>query len=73
MIAHRTNIDPEHAMLAEVARVWAATESIDRKLGEELIAAGRQVVAAWREPPSVRAHKRLQKAIGKLERLVGRP
>lgn len=73
MLAHRDNIDPEHAMLAEAARTWTATESIDRKLGEELIATARQVVGAWRAPPSARAHKRLHKAIDKLELLVGRP
>lgn len=49
MLARRANDPIEHAMLAEAATTWAATESIDRKLGEELIAAARQVVAAWHD------------------------
>lgn len=78
MIARRSNIDPEHAMLAEAATTWAATESIDRKLGEELIAAARDAVNEWHRLQINRRERserffRLRVAIEHLERLVGRP
>jgi hypothetical protein len=45
--------------------------SISRKLGDELIDAGREVVAAWHARQN--SQERLFRAINKLERLVGRP
>jgi hypothetical protein len=48
-----------------------ATESIGRKLGDELIAGAREVVAAWHERRNTEA--RMIRAIERLEQLVGRP
>lgn len=73
MIARRSNIDPEHAMLAEAATTWAATESIDRKLGEELIAASREVVRQWYRAQRTELNRPLGNAIQRLQMLVGRP
>lgn len=66
-------LDPEHAMLAEAATTWAATESIDRKLGEELITAAREVVWLWYRSKRPDLNLPLGQAIEKLQSLVGRP
>lgn len=66
-------LDPEHAMLAEAATTWAATESIDRKLGEELIAASREVVRCWYRARRTELNCPLGEAIRRLQMLVGRP
>jgi uncharacterized protein len=50
-----------------------ALESIGRKLGDELITAGREAVAAWYMPDPNEQRFRLWLAIKELERLVGRP
>lgn len=51
----------------------SSTETIGRRLGDDLIAAGREVVAAYYAPFSSGRAARLCNAIVKLERLVGRP
>lgn len=70
MTAQR-RLNPERAMLDEVS----LDVSISRRLGDELIAAGREVVDAWhtaRQRRNMRA-VRMRVAIEQLERLVGRP
>ena len=71
MTALRDRLNPERAMLDEVS----LDVSISRRLGDELIAAGREVVDAWH---AARQHRdmrsvRMRVAIEQLERLVGRP
>lgn len=54
----------------------SATESIGRKLGDELIAAARDTVGEWQRlniNPRNNRFFRLAVAIRHLERLVGRP
>jgi uncharacterized protein (DUF2336 family) len=48
-----------------------ATETIGRKLGDELITASREAIAAWHERNNSEA--RMGKAIERLEELVGKP
>ena len=48
-----------------------ARESIGRRLGDELIAAARETVGAWRQREN--SQVRLAKAIARLEELVGKP
>jgi ribosomal protein S7 len=48
-----------------------ATESIGRKLGDELITASREAIAAWHERRN--SEHRMAKAIARLEELVGKP
>ena len=48
-----------------------ATESIGRKLGDELITASREAIAAWHERRN--SEDRMQHAIERLEELVGKP
>jgi uncharacterized protein (DUF2336 family) len=48
-----------------------ATESIGRKLGDELITASREAIAAWHERRN--SEYRIAKAIARLEELVGKP
>lgn len=48
-----------------------AVRSIERRLGDELITAGRDVVAAWHERRN--SEHRLAKAVEALEALVGKP
>jgi uncharacterized protein (DUF2336 family) len=48
-----------------------ATESIGRRLGDDLIDASREVVAAWHARSN--SEKRITKAIERLEELVGKP
>jgi ribosomal protein S7 len=45
--------------------------SISRRLGDELIDAGREVIAAWHARRN--SENRMAQAIAKLEQLVGRP
>lgn len=74
MLARRAaDIDLEHAMLAEAATTWAATESIDRKLGEELITASREVISAYHAGGIPKTSRRFRLAMMRLEELVGRP
>jgi hypothetical protein len=62
-------LNPERVMLDEVS----LDVSISRRLGDELIAAGREVVGAWyRHHRDMRA-LRMRVAIANLERLVGKP
>jgi ribosomal protein S7 len=49
----------------------ATTESIGRKLGDDLIDASREVVAAWHERSN--SEHRMAKAVKQLEELVGKP
>jgi hypothetical protein len=44
-----------------------ATESIGRKLGDDLIDASRQVISAWHQ------RRNIGRAIRRLEELVGKP
>lgn len=50
-----------------------ATRSIERRLGDELITAGRDVVAAWHVPEFGPRFKAMRRAIARLEELVGKP
>ena len=59
----------ERAEIREAIALSNARASIDRMLGEELIAAGREVASAWRERRN--SLDRLNSAIAKLEKLVG--
>ena len=59
----------ERVLIREALAVSATSESIGRKLGDELIAAARAVVAARRE--STYAQRRLDRAIHRLAELVG--
>ena len=61
----------ERAEIREALAMSTARASIDRMLGDELIAASREVVAAWHERSN--GIRRLQEAIDGLEQLVGRP
>jgi hypothetical protein len=70
-VTAQRRLNPERAMLDEVS----LDVSIGRRLGDELIAAGREVVDAWytaRQHRNMRA-VRMRAAIEQLERLVGRP
>lgn len=60
-------------MIREAMAASAATETIGRRLGDDLIAASREAVAAYYAPFSSARAVRLRDAIVKLERLVGRP
>jgi hypothetical protein len=60
----------ERAEIREALQVSAARSSIDLALGNELIAAGREVVRAWRERRNSEDH--MAAAVDKLEQLVGR-
>ena len=61
----------ERNEIREAMTASATTESIGRRLGDELIAAGREAVAAWRERRN--SEDRMAAAIAKLEELVGSP
>lgn len=61
----------ERAEIREALAARAATESISKRLGDELIAVGREIVAAWHERQN--SQLRLTAAIERLEELVGRP
>jgi hypothetical protein len=70
----------EQVMLQEALRRSAATESIGRKLGDELIAAARETIAAYQDiaissvgTGGWRACRRFERAVNKLEQLVGKP
>jgi hypothetical protein len=70
-VTAQRRLNPERAMLDEVS----LDVSISRRLGDELIAASREVVDAWhtaRHRRNMRA-VRMRVAIEQLERLVGRP
>jgi len=68
MIARRLNV--EQAMLDEVG---APLASIERRLGDELIAAARDTVSAWYVHSPATRRRMLRSAIMRLEELVGRP
>ena len=61
----------ETAEIREAIAGAAVTGTISRKLGDELIDASREVVAAWHERNN--SITRMSRAVAKLERLVGRP
>jgi hypothetical protein len=70
-VTAQRRLNQERAMLDEVS----LDISIGRRLGDELIAASREVVDAWytaRQRRNMRA-VRMRVAIEQLERLVGRP
>jgi hypothetical protein len=68
-VVYRTNRDlVEGAMLAEVK----LDGTISRKLGDELIDAALEAVGAWYAPNLHHRYKRMERAIAKLESLVGR-
>lgn len=60
-------------MLAEAATKSCALESIDRRLGNELIAASREVLAAYHAGGIPKTSQRFRLAMVRLEELVGRP
>jgi type IV secretory pathway TrbL component len=69
-------IDSEHAMLAEAATRWSATESIDRKLGERIIAALREINSAYQDVTISgprQACRRFERAMAKSDWLVSKP
>jgi hypothetical protein len=61
----------EHGLIREAMTASAATETIGRKLGDELIAATREAIAAWHERRN--SEHRMWRAMAALERLVGKP
>jgi hypothetical protein len=61
----------ERGLIREAMTGSAATETIGRKLGDELITASREVVTAWHERRN--SEDRMAQAIAELERLVGKP
>jgi hypothetical protein len=70
----------EQVMLQEALRRSTATETIGRKLGDELIAAARETIVAYQDiaissvgTSNWRACRRFERAINKLEQLVGKP
>lgn len=65
------NRSRERAEIREAITASAVQTSIDRMLGDELIAASREVVAAWHERRN--SEERMAEAIAKLEELVGTP
>jgi uncharacterized protein (DUF2336 family) len=48
-----------------------ATETIGRRLGDQLITASREAIVAWRQRRN--SEERMEKAIRRLEELVGKP
>jgi hypothetical protein len=67
------SVDRSREIERGMIREAIATRSIERRLGDELITAGRDVVAAWYVPDFAPRHKALRRAIARLEELVGRP
>lgn len=61
----------ERAEIREAVAISAARASIDRMLGEELIAAGRELVAAWDDRSN--SQTRIRAAVERLRDLVGAP
>jgi len=61
----------ERAEIREAIAQSTVVGSISRKLGDELIAASREVVLAWYQRSN--GEVRLRTAVTKLEELVGRP
>jgi ribosomal protein S7 len=61
----------EQTMLREALTKAAATESVSRKLGDELIEAAREVIAAIHKRDM--AEIELRRAVSQLVRLVGEP
>jgi chaperonin cofactor prefoldin len=61
----------ERELVREALSNSAATEDIARRMGDELIAASREVVRAYRELKS--AEERMVSAVAALEKLVGGP
>lgn len=61
----------ERGLIREAMTASAATETIGRRLGDELIAASREAIAAWHERRN--SEDRMAQAISKLEELVGKP
>jgi hypothetical protein len=65
------SVDQARQIERGLIREAIATRTIERRLGDELIAAGRDVVAAWHERRN--SEDRLAKAVAHLEKLVGKP
>jgi hypothetical protein len=61
----------ERGEIREALAASAATETIGRRLGDELITASREVLTAWYERRN--SERRMWEAIATLERLVGKP
>ena len=61
----------ERAEIRTAVARSSATETIGRKLGDELIAASRETIRAWHERRN--SEDRMAKAIKRLEELVGKP
>lgn len=65
-----TPADPrERAEIREALQHAHALDSIDRKLGQELITAAREVVIAWEASEGTR--QRMMVAVARLRQLVG--
>jgi hypothetical protein len=75
MVEHVPSYRREHerALIREAITKSATTESIGRKLGDDLIDAAREAVGAWYISDRPKRLKELHSAINKLEALVGRP
>jgi hypothetical protein len=72
----KLSFDLERAQLAEAVHHVRVRESIGRRLGDELIGAAREAVAAYyaqRRIWGLPQNYRLRQAILELEKLVGRP
>jgi hypothetical protein len=61
----------ERGEIREALAASAATETIGRKLGDELISLGREILTAWYARQN--SQERLSRAMQRLEELVGRP
>jgi hypothetical protein len=70
---HDRSRQVERALMREAIAKSAVTESISRRLGDDLIDAARDAVGAWYLTDVSKRFKALRIAIGKLEELVGRP
>ena len=58
-------------MMREAVARTTATEGVSRKLGDDLIDASRELIAAWYARQN--SLRQIRAAIAKLESLVGRP
>jgi hypothetical protein len=58
-------------LVREALAHHAVTESIGRRLGDDLISAARELISAWHQRAN--CDRRIVAAITKLEKLVGGP
>lgn len=69
----RSGAGMNEVQMAAKLRAQAHRIEASREAGEELIAAAREVVAAWYGPTPRGKFRRVRNAIFALEQLVGRP